>query len=1313
MNKRTTNRLLALLLALMLSLQLFPLSAFAAETEPELGDEITVTASDEAPASEAVDVPQEQSAEDASAPEDSSPAEAEETAEEPSPAETQDPVEESSPAGTQEEEAPVVEPEDPNAPEVPSEADVAVPEEPTEAAEVPTQLPSEASEEPALSEQELAEQAVMDQLDAMLADLLANPRRATAGSYASELAKFPASYQTALKALHAKHPNWVFVAVNTGLDWNKVIAAETGERSTMEYNEGPNSVASHLLLNNRDGYYSSSSYSSTLHYKPLDGRFVSASRAAVSYYMDPRNFLTENYIFQFESETFSEIAQVAGVTAILRSGCNTSAGMANKTTYVTTGGKTAKLSDLSSQFGSTYPQIIYNVGKLLNVSPYFIASKIVQETSANTTTKVLTGTQSGYVGYYNFFNIGAYASASGNAWQNGLKYAKNHGWFNPIVAIKGGVEFLSDKYISKGQNTAYYMRFNVSPESSYALYDHQYMSATAAAAGEGSSTFKGYQDAGAQDSAFLFYIPVYLNMPEKTSVVSLTPTTTGKTTAQQVLYNVPAATGSKLVTVPKGTSVTILGGSITSSDKYENRLFYPYWYQVKVTVSGKSYTGYLHEQEVSVNQVYHLKPKATKSISGVTKITGGYSGPIYYETSDPSVATVSATTGLIQTVGAGSCTIYAISGGGSFDAIGIKVSSSGSSASDKETNGPSIGTPVNTSGGTTGQQTSGALSMGKIANQNACVRITWNAYSGADFYRVYRKTGSSSWVKLTDSFDTYLDDYDVTSGTAYTYTVRASVKGSLTPYNSSATLSIVYLDTPYLYSADVASNGVTVSWEKVSGAKGYQIYRKEDGGKWTLLAKLSSASTTSYLDSSSFTVGKEYIYTVRALSGSTLSAYDASGVSCVILQAIAKLGTVQIASASNATNGVKVKWKAVSGAEGYRVYRKKSGDAKWTLLGSTSALEYTDTKAVSGSTCTYTVRACKGSTLGGYDKDGKSVLYLATPALVSAQASAKSITFQWKTVSGAKGYNVYRKTESSSWKLLKKVGRGTSSYADSNVTKGIRYLYTVRAYSGSTLSAYVAAGKSAIAGVTLATPVLTGAANRENGIELSWNKVSGATSYYVYRKGSTGDWKKLATVTTLRHLDTTTNRGSDYRYTVKAVKGGEVSDFDAAGIALRRLAIPSLSSATAGAKGITVKWGSVSGAKTYRLYRKNDAGKWALVASVTGTSYTDNKGLIKGNTYTYTVRAAAGSSLSSYSSKGISAKAAANGTEVLKTYVTTGSLNYRTGAGSSYPVAGTFASGAKVSVVVGGNVTAGTTVWYRVKVNNNYYYASSKYMKAS
>ncbi len=1110
-----------------------------------------------------------------------------------------------------------------------------------------------------LTEAELAEQAQMEEVEQLLRAKL-RQRSGANYSYATELAKFPSSYQSYLQELHEAHPDWIFVAVDTGLTWDEAINGETGTRSTVDYNL--NGATSGLLMNNHSGYYSSSSYSGTNHYRPIDGTHVSSSRAMVAYYMDPRNFLIDQYIFQFEDQSYSSVQTVEGVRAIL-SGTD----LATATTYINTSGKTVTLESMNSIYGSDYATIIYNAGLATGVSPYFLASKIIQETGGDTSYTAIRGNVSGYVGYYNFFNIGATASASGGAVYKGLTYAKNHNWSNPVLAIVGGAQFLGDSYINKGQNTAYYMRFNVSPDATYSTFSHQYMSATYAVASEAINTRNGYEDAGALENPFLFYIPVYDNIPSQTSTVSLTSTTRGTVSRSSKLYASPSTSGGSLATVSSGSSVTILGGSVTSATSYINRLYYPYWYQVQVTVSGKTYTGYIQEQNVTPSSVYTLRAGATQSLSSILS-TSGSVGTIYYETSNPDVATVSDS-GTITAVANGSCTIYAISGGGSFDAIGLTVSGSG------------LSTPT--------------VSASAVSNG---IQVRWSAVSGADSYRVYRRTASSSWVRIGSGPALSFTDATASSGTTYYYTVRA-VQGSVLSGYDTTGASAFFLSMPVLQSASGASSGITVRWGQVSGAESYLVYRKTAGSDWVRIATVSS---TSYTDSS-VTEGTKYTYTVRASAASVLSSYNTTGVSATANSALA----TPTVSASTVSRGIQVRWSAVSGADSYRVYRRTASSG-WVCIGSGPALSFTDATASSGTTYYYTVRAVKGSVLSGYDTTGAKVLFLSTPVLRSASNSSSGITVRWDQVSGANSYLVYRKTAGSGWVRIATVS--STSYTDSSgLTTGTKYTYTVRASAASSLSYYNTTGVSATAAEAfpLSTPSVS-ASTVSRGIQVRWSAVPGAESYRVYRKTANSGWVRIGSGPALSFTDTNVSSGTTYYYTVRAVQGSVLSGYDTTGAKIRFLSTPALQSASSASSGITVRWGQVSGAESYRIYRKTAGSGWVRIATVSSTSYTDSS-VTAGTKYTYTVRAYAASGLSYYNTSGVSATFSAS--SELVSYVTTGNLYYRTGPGFSYDIAGVLSAGTVVQVVSGVSVSADDRVWYRAYINGSYYYLSSAYLE--
>ena len=171
--------------------------------------------------------------------------------------------------------------------------------------------------------------------------------------------------------------------------------------------------------------------------------------------------------------------------------------------------------------------------------------------------------------------------------------------------------------------------------------------------------------------------------------------------------------------------------------------------------------------------------------------------------------------------------------------------------------------------------------------------------------------------------------------------------------------------------------------------------------------------------------------------------------------------------------------------------------------------------------------------------------------------------------------------------------------------------------------------------------MLKGAASGTNGITVTWNAVSGAARYRVYRKTGSGGWVGLADVTGNSYVDSTVVNGTTYTYTVKAYNGSIWSSFDAAGVSATASGVfgaPELKGAASGSNGITVIWNSVSGATTYRVYRRTGSGGWTGLADVTGNIYVDSA-VTSGTTYTYTVKAYNGSVWSSFDPTGVSATA--------------------------------------------------------------------------
>ncbi len=167
-----------------------------------------------------------------------------------------------------------------------------------------------------------------------------------------------------------------------------------------------------------------------------------------------------------------------------------------------------------------------------------------------------------------------------------------------------------------------------------------------------------------------------------------------------------------------------------------------------------------------------------------------------------------------------------------------------------------------------------------------------------------------------------------------------------------------------------------------------------------------------------------------------------------------KCGAVTLTKVTNVATGVKVYWSKVTGADSYRVYRKVKGGS-YKVIGNTTKAYYTDTTAKSGTTYYYSVRAINEAGLGAVCKTTKSIKCLADPALKVPTSTRSGITLKWTKTTGASGYVIYRKAGNGSWKkLVTEKGVSNLSYVDKTAKKGTTYTYKIRAYYGSTYSAY-------------------------------------------------------------------------------------------------------------------------------------------------------------------------------------------------------------------------------------------------------------------
>jgi len=388
---------------------------------------------------------------------------------------------------------------------------------------------------------------------------------------------FPRSYWDNLRVLHSIYPNWKFEAVHTGLKWADAVDAEDGKKNN-------NYVAPNFLSEYGSKYVDTTDVNSQGNQISHDGGWYKASKDIIAYYMDPRNWLDDEHIFQFEKlegvdDVYTEKIIASGASGTFMDGSYSNSTSIGIKQYKN-GTFTYKVDGEKKE--TTFAKAIFELSKTHNINPFHVLSRIRVEMGTEGTSNLAWGAVSGYENCFNFCNIGAYAHSGRGAQTNGAIFAQGKGWTDPYKALDGGIKFLRDKYIGVGQNTIYTQKFDVVTETPY---DHQYMTNVMAPAQESLSTSQMLEKAIGKDynqMGFVFAIPVYLDMPENACenpassqfVPSSNLTTDSVIASETYEINLSSITGipeeTKKEALLEGIDVVLEGGTMHLFDKDGN-----------------------------------------------------------------------------------------------------------------------------------------------------------------------------------------------------------------------------------------------------------------------------------------------------------------------------------------------------------------------------------------------------------------------------------------------------------------------------------------------------------------------------------------------------------------------------------------------------------------------------------------------------------------------------------------------------------------------------------------------------------------------
>ena len=419
--------------------------------------------------------------------------------------------------------------------------------------------------------------------------------------------------------------------------------------------------------------------------------------------------------------------------------------------------------------------------------------------------------------------------------------------------------------------------------------------------------------------------------------------------------------------------------------------------------------------------------------------------------------------------------------------------------------------------------------------------LKWDKVAGAAKYEVYRaRSMNGDYIKYSTQTSTgYTNSAYLTSGSMYYYKVRAlDANGTAGPWSDVVAVTCrLGLTAPSVTGGNDSQGRPTLKWDKVAGAAKYEVYRarSKDGD----YIKYSTQTSTGYTNSAYLTSGSTYYYKVRALDANGTAGPWSSVVSVTYKQTL----PAPTVTGGNDTQGrPTLKWKAVSGAAKYEVYRARSKDGDYIKYSTVTGTSYTNISYIeNGNTYYYKVRALDADGTAGAWSSIVSVTYkqtLSAPTVTGGNDSQGRPTLKWNTVTGAAKYEVYRARSLNGDYIKYSTVTGTSYTNTSYIENGNTYYYKVRALKSDGTAGAWSSVVSVTYKQTLSAPAVTGGNDAQGRPTLKWNAVSGAAKYEVYRARSlNGDYIKYSTVTGTSYTNTSyIENGNTYYYKVRALK---------------------------------------------------------------------------------------------------------------------------------------------------------------------------------
>ncbi len=1004
-----------------------------------------------------------------------------------------------------------------------------------------------------------------------------------ATDYSAELRKkgFPESYVSSLNKLKQAHPNWNFEVLKVGETFSYSVSQERKSHSQQ--------LIQNYSGNNGKGYYCTCSkcYKNGAPLVKEYPNWVSASQKAVEYYLDPRNFLDEKHIFQFESTLYNASQTQAGVESILKGT------WMYDSIIVYKNAKGESVTYKRNSKSVKYSQAIMDASKYSGLSAYYLASKIVQEVGGSKPTAGgASGTYSGYKGIYNYYNIGANTGAA-----DGLKWAATAPSNSSHVQTSSGVSVnLRSKPTTKSSIVA-------SVPSGTSVKNYEYTAKQADGykwvkltnVSIGGKTYTGYirSDYFVEKAGKDTYNRPWTN-PYRTissgakwiadnfgkqytgylQKFNVNPAS-GYMHSHEYMANIQAASTEAVKTYNAYKNVGALNNAITFSIPVFNNMPGSYLAAPK-----------LNPVKINTNGSFTL---SWNSVSNADKYK------IYIKQSDGSyklMKTTSATSFTTAVAAIGRTYSYKIKAVNSKYNISSAFSNIESAKYDNKLSSPNM-SPV-------------------VINSDCSFKLSWSAVSGANKYEIYLLGSNGKYNLMKTTTATSFTTAVATYGRKYSYKVRAvnSSKNIYSDFSNVVSATNTKLTVPTFNAVKVNSDcSFTLSWSSVYGADKYEIYLLGSNGKYNLMKTTTATSFTTAVA----TYGRMYSYKVRAVDSENNVYSEFSNIVSATNSMLppSTFNPVKV----NSDGSFNLSWTAVSGADKYEIYLLGS-NGKYNLMKTTTATSFTTAVATYGREYAYKVRAIdsKNNVYSEFSNviTGVNKKKMSTPTLKSIIVNDNgTFTLSWNAVTGADKYEIYIYNNNTGiYQLNGTVAKtsATTAYAPYNV----KYSYKIRALdSESKVYSDFSNVVSATNKVKLSAPTMKDVVVNSNGsFKLSWNSVAGADKYEIYILNTSGTAYNLMKTTTSASFTTAVATvGRKYSYKVKAIdsKNKVYSEFSNIVSAEynKKLTAPKMNSVVKNSNGsFKLSWNSVAGADKYELYIRQADGSYKLMKTTTATSFT-------------------------------------------------------------------------------------------------------------